>query len=38
MTYVNDIASAGEWARLDHQAGLVGRVTGLLPLCSRRKH
>ena len=31
MTYINDITSAGEWARLDHQAGLVGRVTGLLP-------
>ena len=31
MTYINDLASAGEWARLDHQAGLVGRVTGLLP-------
>ena len=31
MTYVNDITSAGEWARLDHQARLVGRVTGLLP-------
>ncbi|HEY5001747.1 MAG TPA: methyltransferase domain-containing protein [Ktedonobacteraceae bacterium] len=31
MTYINDLTSAGEWARLDHQAGLVGSVTGLLP-------
>ena len=31
MTYINDLKSAGEWARLDHQAGLVGSVTGLLP-------
>jgi SAM-dependent methyltransferase len=31
MTYVNDLKSAGEWARLDHQARLVGSLTGLLP-------
>jgi ubiquinone/menaquinone biosynthesis C-methylase UbiE len=31
MTYVNDLNSAGEWARLDHQARLVSKVTGLLP-------
>jgi SAM-dependent methyltransferase len=31
MTYVNDLNSAGEWARLDHQAGLIGSITGLLP-------
>jgi ubiquinone/menaquinone biosynthesis C-methylase UbiE len=31
MTYINDLNSVGEWARLDHQAGLVGSVTGLLP-------
>jgi SAM-dependent methyltransferase len=29
--YINDITSAGEWVRIDHQAGLVSRVTGLLP-------
>ena len=27
------INSAGEWARLDHQARLVGKATGLLPSC-----
>jgi SAM-dependent methyltransferase len=32
MSYINDLTSAGEWARLDHQARLVGSVTGLLPL------
>jgi ubiquinone/menaquinone biosynthesis C-methylase UbiE len=31
MTYINNINSAGEWARLDHQARIVGKVTGLLP-------
>ncbi|MBA2679535.1 MAG: methyltransferase domain-containing protein [Ktedonobacteraceae bacterium] len=31
MTYINNIASAGEWARLDHQARLVSSVTRLLP-------
>lgn len=31
MTYINDINSVGEWVRLDHQAKLVGKVTGLLP-------
>ncbi len=31
MTYINDLTSAGEWARLDHLAGLVSSVTGLLP-------
>ncbi len=30
-TYINDINSAGEWARLDHQARLVDKATGLLP-------
>jgi SAM-dependent methyltransferase len=29
--YINDINSAGEWARLDHQARIVGKRTGLLP-------
>ena len=32
MSYINDINSAGELVRLDHQAGLVGHATGLLPL------
>jgi ubiquinone/menaquinone biosynthesis C-methylase UbiE len=29
--YINNIASVGEWVRLDHQARLVGKATGLLP-------
>ena len=31
MSYINDINSSGEWARLDHQARIVGKRTGLLP-------
>ena len=30
-TYTDDINSAGEWARLDHQGRLVDKATGLLP-------
>ena len=29
--YINNINSVGEWVRLDHQAGLVGKAMGLLP-------
>ena len=29
--YINNIKSVGEWVRLDHQARLVGKATGLLP-------
>src|SRR5450432_3033762 len=29
--YINNIDSVGEWVRLDHQARLVGKSTGLLP-------
>jgi ubiquinone/menaquinone biosynthesis C-methylase UbiE len=31
MTYINDLNSVGEWARLDHQARLVEKATGLMP-------
>ncbi|MBV9257292.1 MAG: class I SAM-dependent methyltransferase [Ktedonobacteraceae bacterium] len=31
MTYINDTESAGELARLDHQAGLVTEAIGLVP-------